>query len=382
VTSAAAADSRKKIRGAARSGAGELVVTGCWSTLAPEKAAELPKVKWVIPNQEKENLVFDVLKVSPENFDVEPVARHPIPGVRLRTRAFIKVQDGCDNRCTFCVTTVARGPGRSRQEAEVLEDVHAALRGGVQEVVLTGVHLGSWGQDFNHSQDLRSLVRTILSCTSTPRLRLSSLEPWDLDETFFELWGEERLARQLHLPLQSGCGSTLRRMARKISPDSYARLVQTARSAIPDLAVTTDIIVGFPGESDREFEESLTFVRDLDFAGGHVFTYSARQGTAAAEMPNQVPHAVRKARSARMRAVIDQSTRDYRSRYLGRTLDVLWESATALGPHGWSVSGLTDNYLRVKAQAPQQLWNQITPVKLTALTGRGLSGEIQTGGTP
>jgi threonylcarbamoyladenosine tRNA methylthiotransferase MtaB len=206
------------------------------------------------------------------------------------------------------------------------------------------------------------------------------LESWDLEETFFELWEDERLARQLHLPLQSGCGSTLRRMARKTSPDSFAELVTAARSAVPGLAVTTDVIVGFPGESDGEYEESLKFVRQLGFAGGHVFTYSARPGTAAAEMPDQVAHSVRKARSTQMRTVIEKSASEYRALFLGSTLDVLWESATTLGPDGWSVSGLTDNYLRVTAPAPQRIWNQITPAKLTSLTEKGLSGQIQPGG--
>ena len=376
VTNAAAADSRKALRRAARAGSKEVIATGCWATMEPHKAAALPGVGKVILNPAKDALVAEVLNISLEDFDIEPVERQPIPGARLRTRAFIKVQDGCDNRCTFCITTVARGEGRSRTISAVLDDIQAALAGGAQEVVLTGVHLGSWGHDFSTPTHLKELVQAILRQTEVPRLRLSSLEPWDLDASFFALWEDQRLARHLHLPLQSGCATTLRRMARKTTPDAFARLVEAARTAIPDIAITTDVIVGFPGESDSEFEESLEFVRQMNFADGHVFTYSPRPGTAAARMPNQVPHATRKARNARMRTILEQSAQAYQNRFVGKQLPVLWESATALGPQGWTVSGLTDNYLRVRAQAPQRLWNQITPVTLTGWTEQGLIGII------
>jgi len=376
VTQKAVADSRKVIRRAARAGAGAVVATGCWVTLEPEQAAALPAVADVVPNERKDRLVSDLLGVPLTAFDLEPVVREPLPGARLRTRAFIKVQDGCDNRCTFCITTIARGEGRSRRVADVIRDVQAALDGGAQEIVLTGVHLGSWGQDLGEGRHLRHLVEAILRHTDVQRLRLSSLEPWDLDETFFALWEDRRLCRHLHLPLQSGSRATLRRMARKTTPGSYVALVQAARAACPEIAITTDIIVGFPGETEDEFAESLAFVERIGFAGGHVFTYSERPGTAAARMPNQVPHAVRKERNARMRAVFEQAALAYRRRFLGHTLDVLWESATGVGPQGWQLSGLTDNYLRVTAIAPQHLWNRITPVHLIDLTEHGVRGAL------
>ena len=384
VTSAAASDSRQKIRQAAGAGAKEIAVTGCWSSLNPDKAASFPGVSWVVPNSVKDNLVPDILQIHPETFDLEPVARQPVPGARLRTRAFIKVQDGCDNRCTFCVTTLARGQGRSRSIPEILRDVSSAVKddeenplypgvsSAAKEIVLTGVHLGSWGQDFSLALHLRDLVRAVLEYTDVPRLRLSSLEPWDLNAEFFSLWENSRLCRHLHLPLQSGSAATLRRMARKTTPESFASLVASARTAIPDIAITTDIIVGFPGESDAEFAKSLEFVSEMAFAGGHVFTYSARPGTAAARMPDQVPHKIRKERSARMRALLSDASQAYQARFLEQTLPVLWESATALGPQFWKMNGLTDNYLRVKAEAPRQLWNQITPVHLK----KAISGEI------
>lgn len=381
VTAAAAADSRKKIRAMQRAGAAQVVVTGCWSTLNPLAARQLPGVSQVIPNIEKDELVATILGLVPQEFDFEPVARQPIPGARLRTRAFIKVQDGCDNRCTFCITTVARGAGRSRPIPEVLADIAAALAGGSQEIVLTGVHLGSWGQDLEQPTHLRALIEAILSQDddqwhALPRLRLSSLEPWDLDESFFSLWADQRLARHLHLPLQSGCLATLRRMARKTTPENFTQLVAAARSAIPAVAITTDVIVGFPGESETEFEQSLAFVEEMAFAGGHVFTYSARPDTAAARMPNQVPLEVRKERNAIMRSAFDDLAQNYQRRFVGQELSVLWESTTWMGPEEWQLHGLSDNYLRVSARARRELWNQITNVRLTGMGKSGLFGQI------
>ncbi|HEX7976863.1 MAG TPA: MiaB/RimO family radical SAM methylthiotransferase [Anaerolineales bacterium] len=383
VTSAAAADSRLKVRQMSRAGVSDVVVTGCWSTLKPAEAAALPGVRRVVPNAEKDRLVPDLLQLPPDSFDLEPVEREPIPGARLRTRAFIKVQDGCNNRCTFCITTIARGPGRSRTVDEVLADVRAALQEGAasesaaKEIVLTGVHLGSWGQDRSPAGRLSHLVQAILDQTATPRLRLSSLEPWDLDEDFFALWENPRLCRHLHLPLQSGSAATLRRMARKTTPQAFASLMEAARRSIPGVAITTDIIAGFPGESEAEFGETQDFVRSMRFAGGHVFTYSPRQGTAAARMPGQVPPGVRKERNARLRQVLAEAAAKYQAGFLGQVLPVLWESATGVGPEGWELSGLTDNYLRVHARAPRHLWNQITPVQITAMDGPEMRGSIR-----
>ncbi len=381
VTAAAASDSRSRIRRAARMGAAEVVVTGCWSTLNPRAAASLPGVRRVVPNAEKDHIVSGVLGIPIEAFDVEPVLRQPVPGARLRTRAFIKVQDGCDNRCAFCVTTLARGAGRSRTIETVLAEVRAAAdaqaEGQAREVVLTGVHLGSWGQDLSPDLHLRHLVEAILQETDVPRVRLSSLEPWDLEASFFELWENPRLCRHLHLPLQSGCAATLQRMARHCTPESFMALLSAARTTIPGIAITTDVIVGFPGESEAEFAASLDFVRSAGFSAGHVFTYSARPGTRAARMPDQVPFQLRKQRNARMREVLEESANAYQERFIGKTLAVLWESATSYGPQGWQMSGLSDNYLRINALAPQQLWNQITPVHLTNHQPGILHGNVQ-----
>ena len=376
VTKEAASDSRQKVRQAARAGASQVVVTGCWASLDPRGAAALPGVKRVVPNLEKDFLVPELLGRQGPLYEREPLAREPLPGAHRRTRAFIKVQDGCNNHCTFCVTTIARGPGRSRPAADVLADVRAALVGGAQEVVLTGVHLGSWGHDLTPRLRLEHLIRTLLAETDIPRLRLSSLEPWDLDESFFSLWQDTRLCRHLHLPLQSGSGTILRRMARKTTPESFARLVEQARAVMPDVAITTDVIVGFPGEGEAEFRESMEYVRELGFAGGHVFTYSERPGTAAARFPNQVPPEERKERNARMRAVLAQAARSYQARFLGAELEVLWEATDAYGPEGWRLRGLSDNYLRVSAYASQPLWNQICRVRIERLAPDGLAGRL------
>lgn len=382
VTNAAASDSRQKIRRAARLGNSQIVLTGCWSTLFPQEAVSLPGVSRLVPNQAKDRLVEDLLECNGHAFQPGSVHRYSIPGERMRTRAFIKAQDGCDNRCTFCITVLARGQSRSQTIPTVIQDIQAALiddpsmpGSAAREVALTGVHLGSWGQDFSSPLHLRHLVEAILQDTSVERLRLSSLEPWDLDDKFFALWQNSRLCPHLHLPLQSGSASVLRRMARKVTPDTYAGLVLQARQAIPHVAITTDLIAGFPGETDAEFAEGLSFVQEMDFAGGHVFTYSARPGTAAARMQPQIPHPIRKERSALLRQILEESGNNYRRQFVGKTLDVLWESAHQVSD-GWMMEGLTGNYLRVKALAEKSLWNQITPVRLESVTKDGMSGNI------
>lgn len=374
VTTQAASDSRGKIRTIARAGVEEIVATGCWTTLQPQDAAALPNVRHVISNDKKDLLVPQILNLQPDTFDLEPMDRVPIPGLHRRTRAFIKVQDGCDNKCTFCVTTLARGEGRSRALAEVVNDVHAALAGGSKEIVLTGVHLGSWGQEKNHH--LRDLVEALLRETDVQRLRLSSLEPWDLDADFFSLWSDSRLMPHLHLPLQSGSESTLKRMARKTTPQSFRELIHAARAAAPAAAITTDIIAGFPGETDDEFAETLGFVREMQFSGGHVFSYSPRPGTGAAKMKGQVKPELRKRRNRILQNEIEESAKSYRAKFLGASMPVLWESTTEYGEYGWRMEGWTGNYLRVSATAPAPRWNEVDTVRLNALKDGLLHGEI------
>lgn len=378
VTRRADADSRQKTRQAARAGVDQIILTGCWATLEEQSALGLPKVIRVVKNDDKNRLVPDLLSQPPDLFNQEPLQREPLPGSRMRTRAFLKVQDGCNNRCAFCVTTLARGSALSLPTASVLNEVRAALRGGSQEIVLCGVHLGSWGKDLSRGSSLRDLIQLILEETDIPRLRLSSLEPWNLDTNFFSLWQDTRLCSHLHLPLQSGSNATLCRMARKTSQDDFSKLIEAARAAIPDVAITTDIIVGFPGETKDEFEESLTFVEAMDFAGGHVFTYSEREGTPAASFDHAIPISVRRERSAVMRAAFARSAEHYRHTFIGKILPVLWESTTDLGEAGWQLSGLTGNYLRVKVNGVENRWNQISDVEIVRPVKGVLQGRIIT----
>lgn len=383
VTSSADSDSRKTIRRAANAGVENVVVTGCWVTMNPEEAQALQGVHTIVQNIEKEKLVELVMGDSSYSFDLEPLQREIIPGKRSRTRAFIKAQDGCDNKCTFCITTIARGSKHSRTLNDIITEINSIATApndespkSVREIVLTGVHLGAWGKDLNSGLTVKDLIKAILDHTNVPRIRLSSLEPWDLDKGFFSLWENPRMCRHLHLPLQSGCGATLRRMARKTSPKEYRDLLNTARTLIPGVAITTDIITGFPGETDQEFAESMEFVREMRFAGGHVFTYSERTGTAAARMLNKVPFHVRKERNSIIRALLEESNREYQGYFLGEVVEVLWENCSLVKAGEWLLSGLSGNYLRITSKSNQNLWNQISKVRLMDISEAGIEGVI------
>jgi threonylcarbamoyladenosine tRNA methylthiotransferase MtaB len=373
VTHVAAQKSRQALRRLHREApTARLLITGCYAELAPADLHDLPGVERVIGNQDKEKL-GDLIAREPAMVGASGSV------VRTRTRALVKIQDGCDNACAYCIIHVARGPQRSRSPDKVLDDVKSRLADGYQEIVLTGVHIGAYGHDAGSREpdlDLWDLVGRILADSNVPRLRLSSIEPWDLPEQAFRLWEDSRLCRHLHLPLQSGSDATLQRMARHYATAEFAALVEAARAAIPGLAVTTDVIVGFPGESEREFAESLSTVEALQFARVHVFPFSSRPGTPAAQMRDQVQPQVKARRSRDMRAVAAAGHRDFRQRFVGQTMDVLWESSR-LGHDGVLWSGLTDNYLRVHAASAADLANTLTPTRLDSLTGGGLRGRIQ-----
>lgn len=387
VTNDAVSVSRGKIRQIARAGVNDIVATGCWATLQPNETLKLPNVQRVIHNAEKDQLVskslnlhpFDTAQGKPSSFtlppfDLEPLTRIPLPGLHRRTRAFIKAQDGCNNQCTFCITTVARGEARSRAVADVIQDIQFALDGGAKEIVLTGVHLGSWGYDFD--SHLAELIQAILRETDVPRLRLSSLEPWDLSADFFSLWIDPRLMPHLHLPLQAGSDTTLKRMRRNTTTESFRALIHSAREVIPDVAITTDIIAGFPGETNDEFAQTLDFVNEINFAGGHVFTYSPRPGTGAAKMKGQVQPQARKKRNHILRDALEESAKSYREKFIGREVSVLWESTSEMGERGWQMEGFTENYLRAQAFAESPRWNEIDRVALTECESNQLRGAI------
>ncbi len=377
VTNEATKTSRKLIRDFARvNPGGEATVTGCYAQLMPAEVASLPNVRRVLGNDAKSQVVERITGEPVDIYDIEPIARSAAPGSLGRTRAFVKVQDGCDNACTFCVTTIARGPGRSRPLADVLREVNILWQSGYQEAVLTGVHLGSYGHDRGESDGLARLVRTLLSETQMPRLRLSSLEPWDLSPAFFALWDDERLCQHLHLPLQSGCDATLRRMRRHTSQAQFRALVDAARARIPGLRLTTDIIVGFPGETDAEFRVSERFIREMAFAGLHVFRYSRRPGAPASRMKDQISEKTKKERSARLLALAADQERSFAERILGATRPVLWEQVTGATPEGFINTGYTDNYMRVRTVHPRDLTNVIAHTKLDRYTEGFIHGTV------
>ncbi len=381
VTSAAAADSRAKARRAYRQNPhAKIVLTGCWSSMEPAAAASLPGVTRVVPNSAKEKLVEEMTAGISTALPAEPLRRVALPGMRRRTRAFIKVQDGCNNQCTYCITTLARGAARSEPAETILEDVCCAIDGGVKEIVLTGVQLSAYGEDLASDVNLFSLVQRILDKTDIARLRLSSLEPWNLPRDFFSLWENPRLCRQLHIPLQSGSQRTLRRMGRPISPTAYAALIHKARQFIADLGVTTDIIVGFPGERETDFSDSLDFIKAMAFSDVHVFTYSLRPGTPAARLPDRVPAQIARDRAQKVKAIAAESGQTFMSRFIGRSMPVLWIRSQRLNEQQWGVSGLTDNYIRVHTSSSMDLWNQLTPVRLVSLAEQGgMQGETDSG---
>ncbi len=376
VTGEAARKSRKLIGGLhRRNPSARLVVTGCFAELEPEAAAGLLGVDLVIGNRDKDALVARVageLDVSAMPvLAADPDGAHAFR--EARTRAFVKVQDGCRNQCSFCVVTIARGEERSRTIEEVIAEVRGLEQAGVAEVVLCGVHLGGYGADLG--LDLVSLVGRLLRATTVPRLRLSSLEPWDLPDGFGDLWAEAggRLLPHLNLPLQSGSDPVLRRMARRCMSASFARLVDRLRADVPDLHVTTDLIVGFPGETDADFRATLAFAARIGFAHVHVFPFSPREGTRAAELPDRVPAPVIRERVAELGALAARMKEDHLRRAVGQTRQVLWEAGerAASGDGGRRFSGYTDTYLRVETEvaADLDLENRIEPVHLSAVAG-------------
>jgi len=379
VTTEAARKSRQFVNRLHRQNpSARLVVTGCYAELEPERVAALTGVDLVIGNADKDQLP-DLIATDLDLHAMPDLATAPDSAHvyrDARTRAFIKVQDGCRNRCTFCIVTIARGEERSRSISEVVEEINRLHETGYQEAVLTGVHLGGYGNDLG--TDLFSLIETVLHNTDIPRLRLSSLEPWDLHPSLFELWDNARLMPHLHLPLQSGSNSVLRRMARRYTTTEYADLIDSARVAIPDLSLTTDLMVGFPGESEDEWADTVVFVQEMSFAHMHIFSYSSRQGTVAARMNGDINGNIKRARNQKMHSIAARMKAKHLARFVGDTRPILWEGAGCPQPGGkdqedgllhWS--GYTDNYLRVEVATPPDadLENRILPTDLISVNG-------------
>jgi len=277
------------------------------------------------------------------------------------------------------VTTIARGPGHSRPLAEVVAEVQSFAAAGYREVVLSGVHLGSYGRDLDQTTGLRDLVAALLADTDVPRIRLSSLEPWDVAPGFFRLWANPRLLPHLHLPLQAGSDRVLRRMARRTTRAAFRALAAEARAAIPDLNLSTDLIAGFPGETEDEAADTLAYVEEIAFGRLHVFGYSPRPGTAAARMDGQIPGQVKKARTARLIALGERLSVAFHSRYDGATRPVLWEMVTGAEPEGLRWVGYSDNYIRVTGVGPADLMNRVTHTLLSEPRPDGMRGVIAEG---
>lgn len=387
VTGEAARQSRQTARQMARiNPAAKLIITGCYATLDRERIALLPNVSQVVGNPGKDELLSVIQGaagdiIPPDRLTVRSGSAAASPDAG-RTRAFIKAQDGCRNHCTFCIVTVARGDERSRSITEIVAEVQGLCSVGYQEAVLTGVHLGGYGSDLGAG--LSDLIYALLQDTDIARLRLSSLEPFDLRPDFFKLWSQAggRLMPHLHLPAQSGSDVVLKRMARRNRVADFERLVDAARSRIPDLTITTDLIAGFPGETEADFDLTVAFAQRTGFAHMHVFPYSAREGTAAARFAGQVPEVERKRRAHTLTDLDKVCGASVRASFVGQTRPVLWEHQNELAlptpGTGRVWSGLTDNYLRVRVIAPtdRDLHNRITEVHLTGLAGEDLVGEI------
>ena len=374
VTSTADDELRQAVRRIHReSPEARILVTGCYAQRAPEEIAALPGVWMVAGNSHKTRIPDLVARGIPYHGQIEVgdifeqrdfLAAPVEDALGGRTRPNLKIQDGCSNRCSFCVIPYVRGRSRSAPADQVVAQVRK-LAEKYQEVVLSGINLGRWGRDLDSRLRLAHLVRRLLEETEVARLRLSSVEPMDFSDELLELMADSgRIAPHVHAPLQSGSDRVLRRMHRKYRPRHYAGRIQRARELMPDCAVGADVMTGFPGETEEEFEESRAFIEDLPFTYLHVFTYSERPGTAAAESAAQVPVEARKRRTRALRELSARKNREFRASMAGRTL-----SAVTIEDGSIALSG---NYLKIELAAKREP-NRIVDVRIGGLTGDGLS---------
>lgn len=372
--------SRQLVRRAQRQNEAALIaVTGCYAQLAPEVLESLPGVRLVVGTRDRGRIVElveeaaagdGILRDVGDIMAADTFEDIPLFSAPARTRAFLKIQEGCQNFCSFCIIPYTRGPLRSRSLASVRREAGKLLSAGFQEIVLTGIHLGAYGRDLKSGVTLVDAARTVLDFDELRRLRLGSLESIELSpELFALLKSDRRFARHLHLPLQAGADPILRAMNRPYDTAAFSRLLEKVREAAPGIAVSTDVIVGFPGETDELFQESLAFVQRQGFARVHVFPYSRRPGTPAAARPDQVPGAVKKERARLMQAVADEIAAAYHAAFLGATVPVLFETTK-----NGIADGLTDTYIRVYTDTPVPL-GEIVPVELRRLYRDGVWGD-------
>ena len=381
VTSVGDKKSRQLIRRIRREHPGAIIAAaGCYAQLSPEEVAAAG-CDVVVGNQNRAHIVdyieeaaagragnhvVDIMRVAEfENLTVTPEGEE-------KTRAFVKVQEGCDNYCTFCIIPYARGRLKSRRPEDAVAEVALLADKGYREIVLTGIHLGNYGVDLRDGTRLSSLVEALLAISGISRIRLGSIESVEVsDELIRILQTERRVCRHLHLPIQSGSDAVLARMHRHYRLAEFKKLIGTLREKIPGLALTTDLIVGFPGETEALFAETLETLRELQFSGIHVFPYSPRTGTPAAGYPDQVSTAVKKERVHRVEELEKEIARVYRQTFLGKTVRVLAEEI-----RGGRWEGLSDEYIRVTFDGPGIEKGGLYDVYITALTEEGMEGEI------
>jgi threonylcarbamoyladenosine tRNA methylthiotransferase MtaB len=353
----------------------KLVVSGCYATLDKDKIAARIGVDLVVPNDQKDQLPKHVMDAFSAN-TMPLMAMEPNESslfIRGRQRAFIKIQDGCRYRCTFCIVTIARGNERSRHLQDITDEVNVLVEQGIQEIVLTGVHVGGYGSDIDSS--LYCLVEALLQQTDIPRIRFASVEPWDLPEAFFTLFENARVMPHMHLPLQSGANSVLRRMSRRCKTEEFTKLVRQARAVIPNFNATSDIIVGFPGETDEEWQQTMQYVESIGFGHLHIFSYSPREGTKAARLANPIDNSIKKQRSRELHGLAAKMKQQMLVEQKGLRVDVLWEQqkTNELGQHVYT--GYKPNYLKVEtivnntlSKTMTELKNTITQVKINSFS--------------
>lgn len=348
-----------------------IVATGCYVHRNPQELVHLANL--IVDNQKKEQLPTLIQSLSPEarGFSDGKTKQCEMPVAMLRTRSLIKIQDGCNGSCAYCIVPKVRSQEHSLPASRIIDEVKQKVTLGCKEVVLTGTKVGSYQHE---GVDLKDLVEHILGETDIERLHLSSLQPSEISAEFLALWRDKRLYRHLHLALQSGSDTVLYRMRRSYTLSQYYTTMNLIKDTISDASITTDVIVGFPAESDEEFERNYSFCEQAGFANIHVFPFSPRPGTAAARMPKQIRDEAKQERNQRMLELSHSSRRRFCEQFLGQTVSVLWEKET--GPGSGIYSGLTGNYIRVFAHSEKPLSNHITPARLAEFHNGGAWGEL------
>lgn len=360
--------------------AADIIVCGCMAQRDGEKLLADTDARLILGTARRAEIVTLLEQAQREHTrlcavtDVRRAAFEPllITHQEGRTRATLKIQEGCDRFCTYCIIPYVRGGIRSRSVQDVRDEAARLAQAGYREIVLTGIHLTSYGRDLKNGDTLLSVIRAVHDIAGVERIRLGSLEPVIATADFARALGEmPKLCPQFHLALQSGCDSVLRRMRRRYDTAAFRESAQALRAVFPDCALTTDVMSGFPGETDAEHRQSLDFCREMRFARMHVFPYSEREGTAAATMPDPVPRHIREERARELIALGADMAEDYRRAQLGTVRRVLFEQCA----EGVSV-GYTPEYMR--CEAPGAVCGQTLPVRMTGLLPEGFSGEIVT----